>query len=112
MELVINEKMNAGKAVDIGMDVFVECVKFGYEDNLEDTFITLSLNVLGVIYSLTISKYEADDPNNIKDGWKALVEQFGVYHLIGQSKRIQDGSREITADEKAIMNGETNEEKR
>lgn len=110
MELILN-KMTKERAEEIGIDLLVQCIKVNYEEKPEDTFVTLSLNVLGVIYYATISKYEVDDFHNVQDCWKALIEQFGFCHMMGQSKRVQDGKRDLTADEKAILNHSTIEQK-
>lgn len=91
------------KIEEIGIDKFVQCVKFTSEDKLENTFITLSLNVLGIIYSVQVPKIEANDPKNIEDAWSQLIHDFGVMHMMGQSKRIQDGSRELTEEEHKML---------
>lgn len=88
---------------EIGIDLFVQCVKFTSEDKIENPYITLSLNVLGIIYSLQIPKHESNDPENIKAAWQQLIHDFGVMHMLGQSRRVQDGSRELTEDEQKIV---------
>lgn len=88
---------------EIGIDLFVQCVKFTSEDKLENPYITLTLNVLGVLYSVQVPKTEADDPENIKQAWQQLIQDFGVMHMLGQSKRVQDGSRELTEEEIKLM---------
>jgi hypothetical protein len=87
---------------EIGIDNFVQCVKFTVSERLEDPFIILNLNVLGVIYGVKVPKHEAGDPQNITDAWKQLISEFGVFHLLGQSKRIQHGSREETEGEAKV----------
>ena len=80
---------------DIGMDLFVQCVTFKAEDKLENPYVTVTLNVLGVMYSVQVPKLEANDPENIKAAWSQLIKDFGVFHMLGQSRRIQDGNREL-----------------
>ena len=84
---------------EVGIDTFVHCVKFTVSERLEDPFIILNLNVLGIIYGVKVPKHEAGDLNNISDAWKQLITEFGIYHTLGQSKRIQHGSREETEGE-------------
>ena len=91
---------------EIGMDLFVQCVKFAAEDKIENPYITVSLNVLGIIYSCQVPKTESNDPENIKAAWSQLIKDFGVMHMMGQSKRIQDGSRELTEDEIMFLEGD------
>lgn len=103
MSNIITLRMNSEKIIEIGMDLIVQCIKFNVEDNLEDPHITLSLNILGIIYSVQVPKHEANDPHNIKCAWEQLIQDFGVMHMMGQSKRVQDGHRDLTEEELKIM---------
>ena len=88
--------------VEKALDLFVQCVKFSVKDNLEDPYITLNMNMLCVIYGVTVPKHEINE-QNIKDAWTQVIEQFGVMHMKGQKFNIQDGSRELTDEENQII---------
>jgi hypothetical protein len=96
---IIKPQLTEQEIIELGMDLMVQCIKFTVEDKLENPYITLGLNVLGVIYSVNVPKHEADDAHNIKCAWEALIKDFGVMHMMGQSKRIQDGHRELNEEE-------------
>lgn len=83
--------------LDKGMDLVSQCIKFDVQ--MLEIQTTLSLNVLGVVYSVTVPTHEMTDPKNVEDAWKALIQDFGVFHMLGQSKRVQDGHREATEEE-------------
>lgn len=97
---------------ELGLDLLVQCIKVKSEDLLENTFITLTLNMMGICYSVQVPKHEADDPKNITDAWTQLIHDFGVYHMLGQSKRIQDGVRELTPEEMAIIEASPSNQKK
>jgi hypothetical protein len=88
---------------EIGMDQLVQCIKFKAQDNLEDTFVTITLNILGIMYSVRVPKHEADSVKNIQDAWAQVIQDFGVYHTLGHSKKIQHGSRDLTDEEQKII---------
>ena len=94
MEL-FKTNMGEGEIIEKALDLFVECVKFSVEDNLQDPHITLRMNMMGIIYGATISKHEINS-DNVTQCWRQIIEQFATYHLLGQSKRVIDGSRELT----------------
>lgn len=101
MEL-FKSNMNENEIIEQALDIFVECVKFSVEDNLQDPFITLRMNVLGVVYGATMPKHEINS-DNVKQCWKQIIEQFGVYHMLGQNKRVVDGNRDLTDEEQRIL---------
>lgn len=101
--MIVGATLTPEQIEEIGMDLFVQCVKFKAEDKLENTFITVTLNVLGVLYSVQVPKHEANDPKAIHDAWAQLIQNFGVMHMMGQTKRVQDGSRELTEEEQKIL---------
>lgn len=94
--------MDENQIIEQALDIFVECVKFSVEDNLQDPFITLRMNVLGIVYGATMPKHEINS-DNVKQCWKQIIEQFGVYHMLGQNKRVVDGSRDLTDEEQRIL---------
>lgn len=108
MSNIITLRMNNEKIIDIGMDLMVQCIKFNVEEKIEDPHITLSLNILGIVYSVQVPKHEANDPHNIKCAWEQLIQDFGVMHMMGQSKRVQDGHRDLTEEESKIMEEKKN----
>lgn len=101
--MIIGSTLSKEQMEEIGIDCFVQCVKFTAEDKIENTYITLTLNVLGIMYSVKVPKHEADDPKNIQDAWGQLISDFATFHMLGQSKRIQDGNRDLTEDEVKIL---------
>lgn len=104
MEL-FKSNMSEGEIIEQALDLFVECVKFSVEDNLQDPYITLRMNMMGIIYGATMPKHEVNS-DNVKQCWRQIIEQFATYHLLGQSKRVIDGSRELTEEEHKLL--ETN----
>lgn len=94
--------MTESQIIEQALDIFVECVKFSVEEKLEDPFITLRMNVLGVIYGATMPKHEINQ-ENVKQCWKQIIEQFGIYHMLGQNKRVVDGSRDLTDEEQRLL---------
>jgi len=95
--------MIINSAEEYGYDLFGQCIKCTIEEKIEDTFVTLSLNILGVIYSVQVPKHEMADPKNVKDAWTQLIRDFGVCHMLGQSKRVQDGHRDLTEEEQKML---------
>ena len=87
---------------EIALDLFVQCVKFECIDKLENPFIELKMNVLGLIYGVQIPKNEIT-PENVKEGWKQVIEQLGVAQMLGVRKTYVDGSRELSESELALM---------
>lgn len=99
---ILQFNMSNDKIIEAGMDVMVQCIKFNVIDGLESPFVTLQLNVLGVIYGANVPKHELQE-QNIKDAWKQIVQEFGIMHMKGQSSKIQDGSRDLTDEEYKIL---------
>lgn len=87
--------------IDKGMDLVSQIIKFDAE--VGEITTVLSLNVLGVIYSVSVPTHEMSEPKNVEDAWKALIQDFGVFHMLGQSKRVIDGSRELTEEEIKLL---------
>lgn len=100
--MIIGSTLSKERMEEIGIDQFVQCVKFKADEKLEDTFITLTLNVLGILYSVQVPKHEAHIESNIADAWRQNIQEMGIWHLLGQNKRIQQGSRELTDEEKEL----------
>lgn len=94
--------MSNDKIIEAGMDYMVQCIKFNVVDELENPYVTLQLNVLGVIYGANVPKHELQE-QNVKDAWKQIIQEFGVMHMKGQSYKVQDGSRELTDEEYKIL---------
>jgi hypothetical protein len=95
--------MTKEKAEELGVDQFIHCVKFNYLDDPEDTSILLQLNVLGLVYGVRIPRFESNDEQNIIDGWRQCIQEFGTYHMLGHSKKIQHGSRKLSEEESKIL---------
>lgn len=89
--------------IEIGMDLVVQIIKFEVDDKLEDTFITLKLKVLDIVYSVCVPKHEATDPKNIRDGWSQLIEMFVIRHGMGNKQVYQEGSRKLTDQELELL---------
>ena len=83
--------------IDKGMDLMSQCIKFDAE--IGEVTTVMSLNVLGIVYSVSVPTHEMTEPSNLEAAWKALIQDFGVFHMLGQSRRVQDGSREMTEGE-------------
>lgn len=90
--------------IEKGMDLVVQCIKFDAEVGEVTTILTL--NILGVIYSVSVPTHEMSEEKNLEDAWKQLIRDFGVCHLLGQSKRVIDGHRDATEGELKIMEDE------
>ncbi len=97
--MLIGTKLSKERMEEIGIEQFVQCVKFAAEDKIENTYVTLTLNVLGILYSVQVPKHEADNEQNIIDAWRQNIQEMGIWHLMGQKKRVIDGHRELTEGE-------------
>lgn len=99
--MIIGATPTPEQIIEVGIDLMVQCISFNVEPGEIET--KLSLNIMGIIYSVTVPTHELSDPKNIKDSWSQLINDFSVFHLLGQTKRIQDGNRELEDDELAIL---------
>lgn len=99
---ILQLNMSNDKIIEAGMDMMVQCINFNVVDELDKPYVTLQLNVLGIIYGANIPKHELQK-SNVDDAWKQIIQEFGVMHMMGQSKKVQDGSRELTDEEHQII---------
>lgn len=86
-------------AAGVGLNLFGQCIDFKVDEKLEDTFVTFKMNIMDICYSVQVPKHEMDDINNVRSAWKQLIQDFGIRHLLGQSKVIQSGNRDLTDEE-------------
>ena len=101
--MIITPTVTPDQIADIGMTLVAQCFKFDVKDELESTDIRISINFLGIIYSVIVPKLEANDEKNIQDAYKQLIEMIGVCHMMGQKANIRDGSRKLTDEEAKIL---------
>lgn len=87
--------------IEKGMDLMVQCIKF--DADIGEVQTVLSLNILGIVYSVSVPTHEMSEESNLEAAWKALIQDFGVFHMLGQSKRVQDGRRELTEEESKAL---------
>lgn len=98
---IVGAELKKDQIIDIGMDKVTQIIKFDVIE--EELTKVISLNVLGIIYSVTVPAHECSDPKNIGDAWDQLLQSFGVCHLMGQKSNITHGSRELSDEEIALI---------
>lgn len=86
-------------AAGVGYNLFGACINMSVDEQLEDTFATFKMNILGICYSVRVPKHEMNDINNVRSAWLQLIQDFGIRHELGQSKHFHEGSRDLTEEE-------------
>lgn len=95
--MIIGAPLTKEQIIDIGMDLTAQLFKFDVKQ--EELSTIIQLNVLGIVYSVNAPTSEMNDPQNVKDAWKQILESFGVCHLMGQKANVVHGSRELNDEE-------------
>lgn len=99
--MLIGVTPSKDQMIEKGIDLLVQCIKF--DADIGEVTTVLSLNVLGIVYSVSVSTHEMSEESNLEAAWKALIQDFGTFHMLGQSKRVQDGHRELTEEESKAL---------
>lgn len=99
--MIIGTTPTKEQIIETGMDFMVQCITF--DADIQEITTRISLNILGVVYSVDVPTHELSDPNNVKSAWRQLIRDFGVYHLMGQDRRVQDGHRDLTEEESKVL---------
>jgi hypothetical protein len=94
--------MNSEQLSMLGIEMLGQCVDCTAETRLDDPNVTLKLKVLDLVYSVTVPPHDLETLDGAKNAWEHLLTQFFLRHAAGNRMMYQDGSRELSDEEKRI----------
>lgn len=104
--------MNAEEMGMMGIELLGQCVDATAEQLPDQPEYLFKLKILDIVYSAVIPKNEAESETGAKEAWKHLLEKFFMRHAAGNRALYNEGNRELTDEEKAIIEMPVNRKQR